>query len=108
MAGRPSVAKVREVCRSVRSKQAGPFWVTIDMFFDGPESFSRYARGGALSPALFARIYGADPSTVKTFAVEDLAMVKTSFPRTTPAGGVEERDLHSGQQYARLLDVELD
>jgi hypothetical protein len=33
--------------------------------------------------------------------------VKISFARPSPQGWVHERDLHAGQQYVRLLDVEL-
>jgi hypothetical protein len=102
------VAKVSDVCRHVRSKQAGPFWVTIDLFFDGEESFRKHADSAALSPELFERLYGTDASLVKRFPVESLCMVKFSYPRATPQGGVVERDLHSGQQFVRLLDVELD
>jgi hypothetical protein len=35
-------------------------------------------------------------------------MVKISYPRATPQGGMVERDMHAGQQYVRLLDVILD
>ena len=31
--------KLRDVCPRVRSKVAGPFWVTIDLFFDSREAF---------------------------------------------------------------------
>ncbi len=34
--------KLRDVCRYVRSKNAGPFWVTIDLFFKDDESFRKY------------------------------------------------------------------
>ena len=102
------MARVRDVCRHVRSKQAGPFWVTVDLFFDGDESFRRYRDSAALGPALFERLFGVDPGQVRRFPVDDLRVVKISYPRATPQGGVVERDLHSGQQYARLLDVELD
>lgn len=102
------MAKVRDVCRHVRSKQAGPFWVTIDLFFDGEESFRRYRDARVLSPQLFERLYGADAALVKRFPVDDLCMIKVSYPRPAPQGGVVERDLHSGQQFVRLLDVELD
>jgi hypothetical protein len=98
---------VNDVCRAVRSKNAGPFWVTIDLFFDSPENFRRYAESPALSAETFARLYGADPKLVKRFPVEALSMVKISYPRATPQGGMVERDLHCGQQYVRLLDVEL-
>lgn len=102
------MAKVRDVCRHVRSKNAGPFWVTFDLFFDGPETYRAYHDSPALSPQLFARLYGTDPTLVKKIPVEGLAMLKISYPRATPQGGMEERDMHSGQQYVRLLDVELD
>lgn len=102
------MTKIRDVCRHIRSKQAGPFWVTIDLFFDSVESFRRYADNTALSPELFERLYGTDASQVKRFPVENLRMVKFSYPRPVPQGGVVERDLHSGQQFVRLLDVELD
>lgn len=102
------MAKVRDVCHHVRSKNAGPYWVTFDFFFDGPENYGRYHDSPALSPELFARLYGTDASLVKRIPVDDLCVVKISYPRATPQGGVEERDMHSGQQYVRVLDVELD
>jgi hypothetical protein len=101
------MATVNDVCRHVRSKNAGPFWVTIDFFFDGPESFAKYADSGALGPELFARLYGADPALVKHFPVASLSMLKVSYPRAAPQGGMVERDMHCGQQFVRLLDVEL-
>jgi hypothetical protein len=44
------MVKVSDVCRHVRSKNAGPFWVTIDLFFDGPENFARYGTSESLGP----------------------------------------------------------
>ena len=99
--------KLREVCRHVRSKVAGPFWVTIDLFFDGEENFRAYHDNPALRPPALAAIYGADPELVAVYPVPSLHMVKISYPRATPQGGMVERDLHSGQQYVYLLDVEM-
>ena len=99
--------KLREVCHHIRSKVAGPFWVTVDLFFDDEATYRRYRDCEALSAELFARLYGVDPALVKRIPVDSLHVVKISFPRTTPQGGMEERDMHSGQQYVRLLDIEL-
>jgi hypothetical protein len=44
---------------------------------------------------------------VAIYPVEILSMIKISFPRAAPQGGVVERDMHSGQQYVDLLDVEM-
>jgi Domain of unknown function (DUF4387) len=102
------MAKLRDVCRSIRSKNAGPFWVTIDFFFNGAESFGKYHDSPALSAEAFAARFGTDAPMVKLFPVENLNVLKVSYPRKSPQGGVVERDMHSGQQYVRLLDIELD
>jgi hypothetical protein len=101
------MARVRDVCRHVRSKNAGAFWVTIDLFFDEHDNYLRYCQSEALGSAAIASLYRTDPARVKRVPVESLAMVKISYPRPSPQGGVVERDMHSGQQFVRLLDAEL-
>jgi len=101
------MATVREVCHHVRSKNAGPFWVTFDLFFYGPEAFARYADSPALSGELFAGLYGTNADGVRRYPVPGLNMVKISYPRPAAQGGEVERDMHCGQQYVQLLDVDL-
>ena len=98
---------IKDVCRHLRSKAAGPFWVTIDLFFDGPDNFVKYSESPALQPDRIAALYGTDARLVKRFSVASLNVVKISYPRTSPQGGMIERDMHCGQQYVRLLGVEL-
>lgn len=102
------MATVKDVCRHLRSKNAGPFWVTVDLFFRDDEMFAKYAESSKLGPDLFQRLYGANPALVKRYPVPSLHMVKISYPRTSAQGGEVERDMHCGQQFVRLLDVELD
>ncbi|MFM9928376.1 DUF4387 domain-containing protein [Variovorax sp. H27-G14] len=99
--------KLSEVCRHVRSKNAGPFWITIDLSFPDREAFDRYSTSTALQPAAIGALFDVDTSQVKCFSLPDLAVVKISYPRRRPQGGAMERDMHGGQQYIRLLDVEL-
>ncbi len=99
--------KLSEVCRHVRSKNAGPFWITVDLSFPDRETFDRYAEAPALSPASIGALLDVDATQVKRFLVPDLSVVKISYPRRNPQGGALERDMHGGQQYIRLLDVEM-
>lgn len=99
--------KVSEVCRHVRSKNAGPFWITVDLSFPDRETFDRYAHDAVFQPAAIAALFDVDPEQIKCFPVPDLAVLKISYPRRRPQGGALERDMHGGQQYVRLLDVEL-
>lgn len=99
---------LRDVCRHIRSKNAGPFWVSIDFFFNSKETFDAYHDSPALGAATFAAAYGIDAALVKRFPVPDLNVLKVSYPRAGAQGGVVERDMHCGQQYVRLLGIELD
>ena len=99
--------EVREVCRHVRSKNAGPFWITVDLFFHDRAHFDAWAGAPALQADAVGALFGAAPGMVKRFEVPDLAVLKLSYPRVTPQGGDLERDMHGGQQYVRLLGVEL-
>lgn len=103
-----TVTKLRDVCKHIRSKQAGPFWVTMDIWFESADSFERYKDSQALGPEVFRRLYGTDAALVKKIDVPEFHLIKISYPRATPQGGMVERDMHSGQQYVRLLDVDLD
>jgi hypothetical protein len=100
--------RLADVCRYVRSKNAGPFWLTIDLFFDGEDSYALYRGHPAIGADTIARLYGVPADDVKRFAVDDLRVIKLSFPRPVPQGGAAERDMHGGQFYARLLDLWLD
>jgi len=99
--------RLAEVSRHVRSKNAGPFWITVDISFSDRETFERHVEAPALQPAAIADLYGIDVSLVKRFPVADLLVLKISYPRPKPQGGASERDMHGGQQYVRLLDVQV-
>ena len=99
--------EVSEVCRHVRSKNAGPFWITPDLSFSDRAAFERYADALPPQPEAIGALYGVNPGPVKHFPVADLLVLKISYPRRHPQGGAVERDMHGGQQYVRLLDVEL-
>ena len=99
--------KVRDVCDEVRSKNAGPFWVTIDLFFKSPDDFTRYANSPELGPSQFAEAFGVSADLVKHFPIDSLNVLKVTYPRPRPQGGMIERDMHAGQQFVRLLEVDL-
>ena len=99
---------LQQACRHIRSKNAGPFWVTIDFFFDGADNFARYHASPAIGPAAIASAFGVDAAMVRHYPVPNLHVLKVSYPRAGVQGGQVERDMHSGQQYVRLLGIELD
>ena len=99
--------KLKDVCRYIRSKNAGPFWVTLDIFFDTEEAYRRHRADPAIGAAAVAGLYGVEVDHVRRFEIDTLSAIKMSYPRSQPQGGVLERDMHSGQQFVPLLDLEL-
>lgn len=90
----------------VRSKNAGPFWVTIDIFCDNDQNYEKICHSKNLTKETIARIYHTDADLVKLFYLDNLQVIKISYPRACPQGGKYERDMHSGQQYLEVLDLE--
>ena len=91
----------------VRSKNAGPFWVTFDIFLPDSATYERAAASTLTDVDAIAERYEVAPGSVKVFRLPELHAIKISLPRPSPQGGAHDRDMHSGQQYVPLLDVEL-
>ncbi|WP_428003666.1 alpha/beta fold hydrolase [Acidovorax sp.] len=99
--------KLRDVCSHIRSKNAGPFWITIDLTFPDRGTFDLHSTSPAIGPGAIAAMFDVEPGLVKHFLVPELAVVKISYPRKRPQGGALERDMHGGQQYNRLLEIDM-
>ena len=84
----------------VRSKNAGPFWLTIDIFCGSDTAFAQVRDG--LSSARVAALFDVDPATLKRFDIADLNVVKFSLPRPVIQGDITDRDMH-GAGWAPLL-----
>jgi hypothetical protein len=99
--------KLGELAQLIRSKNAGPFELTIDIMFDDPASFERVRASGALTRELIARMYRLPPEQVRFFVVEDALAFKASIPRPHFQSDLADSDNHGGQQYAPLIDIEI-
>lgn len=85
----------------VRSKNAGPFWLTIDIFCDTRDSFDRVRAG--VKDDVVARLYGIDRQLLKRFDIPSLNVIKFSVPRPVVQGTRADRDMH-GAGWACLLE----
>lgn len=99
--------KLAELARLIRSKNAGPFVLTIDVMFDDEATYRRVKDSGALSAQTVAAIYGLRVSDVRFFFVDNALAIKASIPRPSIQGDLDDSDGHGGQQYAPLMDIEI-
>ena len=100
----PTISEIAKVCKS---KNAGPFALTIDVVFDSPELYQRVKATGVLGPALFARLYGVRPDQVLFTPYDAASAFKATLPRLLPSGEVGDTDVYGCQQHAPLLGVDI-
>lgn len=98
------MSELGQIVQKVRSKNAGPFWLTIDIFCGSSEVFEQVSKG--VSTDRVAALFRADPAVVKRFDIAALNVVKFSLPRPTIQGARDDRDMH-GAGWAALV-AELD
>ena len=89
----------------IRSKNAGPFWVTIDIFFRTDEDYELAAAENVLTPELIADLYKVPATMIQIFRVRNLRVIKISYPRREPQGSIHDRDMHAAHQFMPLLSV---
>jgi hypothetical protein len=102
-----SARTVGDVAEIVRSKNAGPFWQTLDVFLPDDDAYRLVAASPNLREDVIARLYRVAAEDVRIFRLPSLRAVKISFPRPTTQGGVEDRDMHAGQQHVPLAELAL-
>ena len=101
------MAKISDIAKVCKIKNAGPFDLTIDVVFEDDATFERVAATGVLSPALFARLYGVEERDVLFTPYPAGRAFKATLPRLIVAGDIGDTDVYGAQQHAPLLDVEI-
>ncbi len=99
------MANVGAIVEKVRSKNAGPFWLTIDIFCGSAEAFKRVSQG--VSTERVARLFATDPGNLKRFDIPSLNVVKFSLPRPAVQGTIADRDMHGASFAALIAEMEL-
>jgi Domain of unknown function (DUF4387) len=98
---------VGELAAHLRSKNAGPFWMTVDIFLDSDEDYDLLTASGVINRETIAALYLVDADDVQIFPVPSLRAIKISFPRRAVAGSFADRDQHAGQQHVPLAQLSL-
>ncbi len=101
--------RLYDAAEIVRSKNAGPFAVTIDLFFDDEDNYQLARSSRLLTPAGVAAAYGVDESTVKGVWWDDrIHAAKVSLARWSSSSDPFCSDLFGAHLHTPLADGELD
>jgi Domain of unknown function (DUF4387) len=92
-----------ELALEVRSKNAGPFWMTLEAFM--PDEQTYRIADTLITPELISELYRVPPASLQIFRIPDLHVVKVSFPRPIVQGSLRDRDMHAGQHHVPLANT---
>jgi len=93
---------IGDLALEVRSKNAGPFWVTMELFMRNADGYRVVADETFLNESVIADLYRVDVGTIQFFRIPSLNVVKISFPRPVTQGSLRDRDMHAGQHHVPL------
>lgn len=99
--------RLQEIAQVIRSKNAGPRALTLDIMFANEADYQRVASSNALSAEAIGRLYGVADGEVRVIPYPLGHAIKIVLPRPIMAGDPGDRDVYGAQQHVPLLDVEI-
>jgi hypothetical protein len=99
---------IREFAHEVRSKNAGPFWLTFEIFMRNRDDYDALVALKVVTPELISKLYGTPADQVQMFFCENINTIKISIPRPVIQGSPQDKDVHAGQQSVFLANVEIE
>jgi uncharacterized protein DUF4387 len=100
--------RLRDLAKVIRSKNSGPYELTLDVLFPTEALYRRVRDARVFTPASVAALYRIPVDRVLKVVHYDPALaVKATIVRPLVSGDIGETDVYGAQQHAPLLDMEL-
>lgn len=101
--------KLVDITDIIRSKNAGPYELTLDIMFKDYESFEKVCKSGAINEKLICELYRITPDQIISIVQFTPAKaIKVTIKRPIASGDLGETDVYGAQQHAPLLGIEVD
>jgi hypothetical protein len=99
--------RLRDIA-AVKSKNAGPFVISFDIWFADTQLYERVKRAEALSPAVLAEALRLVPADCEVLSFDPGLAIKCNIRRPVPSGAAEDWDVYGGAQDVAVGNIEVD
>lgn len=100
--------KLYEKAKILRSKNSGPFEITLDVLFDNENDYIEVKNGDKLTKEVIAKAYNIESKDIHHFVYFDQSLgIKITIARKVSSGSPGDRDVYGAQQHAPLMDIEV-
>ena len=101
--------KLKDIAQVIRSKNAGPYELTLDVLLKDQEMFDRIREAGIINKTMIAKLYRIPEEDVLSIVYFPNALaIKATIVRPLPSGAMGERDVYGAQQHGPLMSYEFD
>ena len=103
-----TVARImlEDLCNVIRSKNAGPFRVSLDIMFKDARDYRKVVDGGLLTREIVAQLYGIPLDDITNFETFDnVSAIKTTIKRKIASGSPGDSDCYGMNQEGPLLQI---
>ena len=99
--------QLQDLAQVVRSKNAGPRRITLDVIFRSDADYQRATQSEALTAKRIAPLYGVAVDAVTVINYRLGRAIKIVVARQIMSGDPGDRDVYGAQQHAPLLRLEI-
>lgn len=100
---------LKEVANVIRSKNAGPYELTLDVILKERDMFDKIKAANVINAEAIARLYKIPVTDVIGIVYFPNALaIKATIVRPLASGNMGERDVYGAQQHAPLVNFEFE
>ncbi|NLZ66859.1 MAG: DUF4387 domain-containing protein [Clostridiaceae bacterium] len=97
---------LKDFAKVIRSKNAGPFEMTMDIVLKNQEDYLYIKENNIINRELISELYRIPQEEIITLCYFDNAHgIKITIPRPRPQGAAGETDMHAAQQHVPLMYI---
>ena len=100
---------LKDIANVVRSKNAGPFELTLDVLLKDQEMFEKLKAADIINKKMIAKLYQIPEESITEMVYFDQACgIKVTYDRPISSGTIGDRDVYGAQQHAPLMLLPVD
>ena len=100
--------RLYDLAEVIRSKNAGPFVLTIDLAFGDEAALRRVLEADAFTVERIAALYGVPAEAARICPFPRVRTIKVSLTRPgASSGSADDTDVYGSQHHFPLADVEV-
>jgi len=96
-----------DLAEILRSKNAGPYYITFDIMLKNQVIFKRVKDSKIISKKLISKLYQINEKNVEIIYYQIVNTIKITIKRKYASGDINDTDVYGAQQQAPLENIQI-